>query len=58
MMEMAKQLDYQQIFQFLLKGYHRNSIITNPTWTALRAKPGLWGEKPATDCLNYGMVIQ
>jgi hypothetical protein len=32
-------------------------FTTNPTWTALGANPGLRGEKPSTNRLNYGTTL-
>jgi hypothetical protein len=30
---------------------------TNPTWTDPRSKPGLRGERPATNRLSHGTVL-
>jgi hypothetical protein len=32
--------------------------LTNPTWTDLGTKPGLGVNKPATNRLSYGTVIE
>jgi hypothetical protein len=30
---------------------------TNPIWTDLCVNPGLWGERPATNCLSHGTAL-
>ena len=40
--------------KFLEKNlFQCHCVPTNPTWTSLRLKPGLHGDRPATNCLSH-----
>jgi hypothetical protein len=40
------------------KTYQSDTLSTsNPTWTDRGSKPGLHGEKPVTNCLSHGTVL-